>query len=61
MTNTKHSIYKDVEFEDISELTTEQREIRVKQLQVEIDDIIAQKMILQKKQYIVEQLQSLYE
>ena len=61
MSNTKHPIYKDVEFENISELTTEQREIRVKQLQVEIDDIIAQKMILQKKQYIVEQLQSLYE
>lgn len=61
MSNTKHAIYEEVEFENISELTEDQRRIRFKQLQVEIDDIIYQKHKLQQKQYILEELQSMYE
>ena len=61
MSNTKHSIYNEVEFENVvSEMSQEERDAKVAELQADIDDIIAQKNLLKKKQLILEQLKNMF-
>lgn len=61
MSNAKHSIYNEVEFDKVvSEMSQEERDAQVAELQAEIDEIIAQKNALKKKQLILEELKNMF-